>query len=62
MSIWSWLKLAAGLWLLRKTGRMARWLLLFVVAIVAWPLTLVTAAGYVTAWRRGWPPARLRHA
>ena len=62
MSIWSWLKLSAGLWLLRKAVRIARWLLLFVVAVVAWPLTLVTAAGYVTAWRRGWPPARLRRA
>ena len=62
MSIWSWLKLSAGLWLLRKAVRIARWLLLFVVAVVAWPLTLVTAAGYVTAWRRGWPPARLRGA
>jgi len=62
MSIWSWLKLTAGLWLLRKAVRIAPWLLLVVVAIVAWPLTLVTAAGYVTAWRRGWPPARLRRA
>ena len=34
MSIWSWLKLSAGLWLLRKAVRIARWLLLFVVAVM----------------------------
>lgn len=62
MSVWSWLKLAVALWLLRKAVKAAAWLLLFAVLIAAWPLTLVTLAGYVTAWWRGWPPARLRRA
>jgi hypothetical protein len=59
MSLWSWLKLAAGLWLLRKAARAAGWLLLAAVAIAVWPVTVVTATGYLAAWLRGWPPARL---
>jgi len=62
MTIWSWMRLAAGLWLLRKGVKAAGWLLLFAGVIAAWPLTLVILAGYVTAWWRGWPPARLRRA
>ena len=62
MSVWSWLKLTVCLWLLRKTFKAAGWLLAFAVVIAAWPLTLVTVAGYVLAWRRGWPPVRLRRA
>ena len=30
--------------------------------MTAWPLTLVAGAGYLAAWLRGWPPARLWHA
>jgi len=59
MSIWSWLKLAMFLWLLRKAFRLAGWLLLAAAAVAAWPVTVVTAAGYAAAWLRGWPPARL---
>jgi len=59
MSIWSWLKLAVFLWLLRKAFRLAGWLLLAAAAVAAWPVTLVAAAGYGAAWLRGWPPARL---
>ena len=59
MSIWSWLKLAVFLWLLRKAFKLAGWLLLAAVAIAAWPVTLVAAAGYLAAWLRGWPAARL---
>ena len=29
-------------------------------AVAAWPVTIVAAGGYVAAWLRGWPPARLR--
>jgi hypothetical protein len=32
------------------------------VVIAAWPLTVIILAGYVAAWWRGWPPARLRRA
>jgi Helicase HerA, central domain len=62
MSIWSWLKLTAVLWLLGKAVKIVGWMLLFAAVIAAWPLTLVTAAGYGMAWWRGWPPARLRRA
>ena len=62
MTVWSWLKLAVALWLLRKAVKLTGWLLLFAVLIAAWPLTLVTLAGYAAAWWRGWPPARLRRA
>jgi hypothetical protein len=62
VSVWSWLKLTVCLWLLGKAARLAGWLLAIVVVIAAWPLTLVTLAGYIAAWWRGWPPARLRRA
>ena len=62
MTIWSWLRLSAGLWLVRKGVKLSGWLLAFAIVIAAWPLTLVTVAGYVAAWWRGWPPARLRRA
>jgi Helicase HerA, central domain len=62
MSTWSWLKLAVCLWLLRKAAKGFGWVLLFLLMIVAYPLTLVTLAGYVWAWWHGSPPARLRHA
>ena len=32
------------------------------VAVAAWPLTLVAGFGYLAAWLRGWPPARLWRA
>ena len=62
MSVWSWLKLTVCLWLLRKMIKAAGWLLLAAVAVAAWPVTLVAAAGYGVAWLRGWPAARLRRA
>ena len=61
MSIWSWLKLTAALWLLRKGVKAFGWLLLAVLT-AAWPLTLVAGLGYLAAWLRGWPPARLWRA
>ena len=62
MSVWSWLKLTVCLWLLRKLVKLTGWLLLAAAAVVAWPVTLAAAAGYVAAWLRGWPPVRLRRA
>ena len=62
MTVWAWLKLTACLWLIRKAFRLAWWLLLAVAAIAAWPVTIVTAAGYTAAWLRGWPPVRLYRA
>jgi len=62
VSVWSWLKLAVGLWVLRKLLRATGWLLLAAVAAAAWPVTLVTVTGYTAAWLRGWPPVRLYRA
>jgi hypothetical protein len=59
VSVWSWLKLAAGLWLIRKAVKGAGWLLLAAVLVAAWPLTVIVAAGYVASWWRGYPPAWL---
>ena len=62
MTVWAWLKLTAALWLIRKAFKLTWWLLLAVATIAAWPVTVVTAAGYTAAWLRGWPPARLYRA
>ena len=62
MTLWSWMRLAAGLWLTRKAIKATGCVLLVVVVIAAWPLTLIVLAGYLAAWWRGWPPARLRRA
>jgi Helicase HerA, central domain len=62
MTVWAWLKLTACLWLIRKAFKLTWWLLLAVAAIAAWPVTVVTAAGYTAAWLRGWPPVRLYRA
>ncbi len=62
MSVWSWLKLTLCLWLLRKAVKATGWLLVASLAIAAWPVTLVTAAGYAAAWLRGWPPVRMYRA
>jgi hypothetical protein len=62
VSIWTWLKLTMFLWLLGKAARLARWALLAAAAVAAWPVTIVALAGYLAAWLRGWPPARLYRA
>ena len=62
MSVWAWIRLTACLWLLRKAIRVFTWLLVAVAVLAAWPLTLVTLGGYLAAWSRGWPPARLGRA
>jgi hypothetical protein len=60
VSVWSWLRLAACLWLLRRGVRVIKWVLLVGLAVAAWPVTVVAAAGYGAAWLRGWPAVRLR--
>ena len=62
MNLWSWLKLTAALWLIRKGFKVVGWLLVAAAAIAAWPLTIAAASVYLAAWLRGWPPARLWHA
>ena len=62
MTTWTWMRLTASWWLLRRAVKGTGWLLLGATLIAAWPLTLVTAAGYAAAWWRGWPTVRLRRA
>ena len=62
MSVWSWLRLTAALWLIRKGFKLACWLIVAAVAVAAWPLTATAAIGYLAAWLRGWPPSRLWRA
>jgi hypothetical protein len=47
---------------LRWLARLAAWTIGFIAAVMAAPVTVVTIAGLLVAWSRGWPPARLRHA
>jgi hypothetical protein len=62
VSIWGWLKLTAAQWLFAKALKLTGWLIVTAVAIAAWPVTVVAAVGYLAAWLRGWPPARLWRA
>ena len=62
MSVWSWLRLTAALWLLRKGVKAFGWFPVAGVAVTAWPITTVAAIGYLAAWLREWPPARLWRA
>ena len=62
MTVWTWLRFTITLWLLRKASKLTGWLLLVLLALVLWPLTIVTIVSYTAAWLRGWPPARLRRA
>ena len=62
LTAWSWLRLDAGLGLLRKTVTLTRWLLLAVAVLAAWPVTLVAGIGYLAAWLRAWPAGRLYRA
>jgi hypothetical protein len=48
--------------ILRWLARLAAWTIGIIAAIMAAPVTVVTIAGLVVAWSRGWPPARLRRA
>jgi hypothetical protein len=62
MTVMSWIRLTVSLWLLRKTVKVAGWLLLVAALVAVWPVTVVMIAGYGAVWLRGWPPSRLRHA
>lgn len=63
MSIfWAYIRFRILLWLLRMTGRLLAAAALLAVLIAAAPVTLVAGVGYLGAWLRGWPPARLRRA
>ncbi len=53
------LEAGLALRLLRRTSRLAGWLVLAAATLPVWPLAIVTAAGYAVAWRRGWPASRL---
>jgi hypothetical protein len=61
VSIWGWLKLTIAVWLFRKLLKATGWVIVAAVAVAAWPITVVAAAGFAAAWLRGWPPARLWH-
>jgi hypothetical protein len=60
--MWWYLRLRFTLWLLRAAWRVIRWLALVAVLAAAAPVTLVAAVGFLGAWLRGWPPAKLRRA
>ena len=57
--VWPVLQVIIALWLLRKLLRLLRRLFAAAVLATAWPVTLVAAVGFGTAWLRGWPAARL---
>jgi hypothetical protein len=62
VSIWSLVKIAVFVWLVRKLAKLTGWLMLLAIAVAAWPVTATAAVGYGAAWLRGWPPVRLRRA
>jgi hypothetical protein len=62
VSIWGWLKLTIAIWLFRQLLKLTGWLLVTAVAVAAWPVTIVAAAGFGAAWLQGWPPSRLWRA
>ena len=62
MSVLGRVKLTVCLWPLRNAAKVARCLVMAAAAAVVWPVTVVTAVGYASAWLRGWPPVRLYRA
>jgi hypothetical protein len=62
MTAWPGTRLSAELWLFGKAVKVTVGLLVVAAVIAAWPLTLVVLAGYVAAWRRGWPAIHLGRA
>jgi len=62
VTVMSWIRFTILLWLLRKTAKGFKWLLLIVLAAAFWPVTIVTGLGYLAASLRGWPAARLGRA
>jgi hypothetical protein len=57
-----YLRLAFARWLIHAMGKVIRWGLLAVLLVGCAPVTLVAGVGWLGAWLRGWPPARLRRA
>ena len=60
--IWWLIRLRLAIWLLRTAGRAVRWAALAAVVVAFGPVSLVAGLGYLAAWLRGWPPARLLRA
>jgi hypothetical protein len=52
------IRLTMAAW--RGTVRVVRWAALAALLITAAPVTITAGLGYLVAWLRGWPPARLR--
>jgi hypothetical protein len=46
-------------WLAIQFLKLLRWLLAAAVIIGLWPVSAAAGLGYLAAWLRGWPPARL---
>jgi hypothetical protein len=57
-----YLRLRAMAFAWRAFVRIVRWLVLAAVLVALAPVTITAALGYLAAWLRGWPPARLRRA
>src|SRR5487761_1709195 len=57
--LWTYLRMRAALWLWRASVRTAGVLLLAAVLAALAPITVTASLGYLAAWLRGWPPARL---
>jgi hypothetical protein len=62
MTIFWLIRLRLAMWLLRATGRAARWAAFAAVMLVFAPVSVVAGLGFLAAWLRGWPPARLLRA
>ena len=60
--IFRYLRLLIALWLLKAAWRFLVAVLVAAVLVAAAPITLVAGLGFLGAWLRGWPPARLRRA
>jgi hypothetical protein len=56
----AYLRIRATMWAFRAFVRLLGWLALAAVLLAVAPVTVTAALGYLTAWLRGWPPARLR--
>jgi hypothetical protein len=60
--LWDYWRLRATMGLWRLAARLAAWLGLLIILVAAAPVTVTAGLGYLVAWLRGWPPARLRRA
>src|SRR5579875_707131 len=60
--LFAYLRIRATIGLWRAFVWLLRWLVFVAVLVVFAPVTVTAALGYLVAWLRGWPPARLRRA